>query len=311
MEEPQVDSPGDGAVGSRVQVGIVGLGRMGMTIAKRLCSLGVPVRGWNRTLHRGRELTGAGGVLVDSPADVAASVDLLLCAVSGPRDVEEVLLGPNGVYQSARPGLTVVDLSTIDPQTSSAVAAALARNGIAMLDAPLSGSVHDAERGTLGLLVGGDPAVLARVQPTLQHVGCHVYYFGSNGAGCAAKLALNLLLGAMIESLAEALAYLQANQLPTARFLEAVSTSGLSSPMFERTGKRALARDFAPRFALRHLHKDLSILAAQAERFSGEPRLASILVELVSRDVDVLGDSDYSVLIAARRPEEVNHAGAH
>jgi 3-hydroxyisobutyrate dehydrogenase-like beta-hydroxyacid dehydrogenase len=166
-----------------------------------------------------------------------------------------------------------------------------------MLDAPMSGSLYDAERGTLGLLVGGDTCVLERFRTVLENVG-RIYHFGPNGSGCSAKLALNLLLSAMTQSLAESLHLLEKMGLSRELFLSAIATSGLASPLFERVGARALAEDFRPRFSLRDLGKDLSLLQRLSQQAGVDLPLAHLLTQIVTRRAEELGDQDYSALIA-------------
>jgi 3-hydroxyisobutyrate dehydrogenase len=272
---------------------------MGLTIACRLRGLGHPVFAYNRTPERGRQLQSLGGTLLNSPADVADASKLILVCVTGPQDSAEVLLGSNGVAQTAASGLVVADLSTIDPQTSRELARQLRERGIHMLDVPVAGSIHDALRGTLGLLVGGDQTHLEQVRSTLSRVGNHIYHFGPNGSGCAAKLALNLLVAAMTKALAESLALLTAFGLDKELFLNALSTSALASPLYERTGRRALDSDFTPRFALRDLHKDISLLNKVSADLHIDLGLAQSLLPLIARHVENYGAQDYSVLIAA------------
>jgi 3-hydroxyisobutyrate dehydrogenase-like beta-hydroxyacid dehydrogenase len=278
-------------------VGFIGLGRMGSAIACRMQRLGFPVLAYNRTPGRQSQLEQLGGTIADSPAAVADRAGLILTVVTGPEDVEQVLLGPAGVCSSGRTGLVVADLSTIDPHSSRAIAERLRRLGIEMLDAPMSGSLHDAERGTLGLLVGGDACVLEQCRLVLENVG-RIYHFGPNGSGCSAKLALNLLLSAMTQSLAESFHLLEKLGLSRELFVSAVATSGLASPLFERAGARALAEDFQPRFSLRHLGKDLTLLQGLSRKAGVDLPLARLLTQIVTRRADELGDQDYSALIA-------------
>lgn len=279
-------------------VGFIGLGRMGSRVARRLCICGIPVVAFNRTPGRGAEIEHLGGTLVGSPAEVGNATRLIFTAVTGPVDVREVLLGPLGVRRSEGKDRIVVDLSTIDPTSSLEIAKELRRYGIEMLDAPMSGSVYDAERGTLGFLVGGQANVLDQVRPIMEHIGT-VYHFGPNGTGCIAKLSLNLLLASMVQSLGEAFALLGVFGVSRELILSAVATSGLSSPLFERVGTRVLAGDFEPRFILRDLWKDLSLLNRVSEEAGLDLRVARLLQRIVSGAQPQFLDMDYSALLAA------------
>jgi 3-hydroxyisobutyrate dehydrogenase len=280
-------------------IGVVGLGRLGLTVACRLSRLGGPINGYNRHGERGNPLKALGGALYESPAHLASESNIIITAVTGPRDCVEVLIGRSGVIKTGRSGTVVIDLSTIDPNTSRMVAGKLRGRGIDMLDAPVTGSLHDAERGTLGLLVGGDKKTLNRVRPILKKFASNVYHFGSNGAGCSAKLALNLLVAAMVGSLGESLALLRALNLDQQLFLKAIATSGLASPLFERAGTRALAADLTPKFALRDLYKDITLMNKLSCSEKTERQLARTLRRVLSRHLAEYGDCDYSALIAA------------
>ncbi|MCE9671358.1 NAD(P)-dependent oxidoreductase [Myxococcus stipitatus] len=274
---------------------------MGLPLGRLLCAQGVPVVAFNRTPARAELLSASGARIVSSPAEVARSVSLMLTVVTGPEDLREVLSGRAGVIGGARAGSIVVDLSTIDAVTSSELAEALRARGIEMLDAPMSGSVHDAEQGTLGLMVGGDAGVLVRARPVLSRIARHIHHFGPNGAGCTAKLALNGLVAAMAQSLAEALAFLERAGGSRALFLEALAASGLSSPLYSRVGQRALAQDFEARFALRLLHKDLGLLATSSRSLGVDLPLGDVVAKLVAARAAAHGERDYAFLVEAQR----------
>ncbi|MCI0387807.1 MAG: NAD(P)-dependent oxidoreductase [Acidobacteria bacterium] len=271
---------------------------MGSRIARRLCICGIPVVAFNRTQGRGKELENFGATFVDSPMEVGLAARIIFTAVTGPDDVREVLIGPLGVCRSQSKDLIVIDLSTIDPTSSFEIAQKLSKSGIKMLDAPMSGSVHDAERGTLGFLVGGKANVIDQVRPIMDQIGT-VYHFGPNGNGCIAKLSLNLLLASMVQSLGEAFALLDVFGISRELILSAVATSGLSSPLFERVGTRVLAGDFEPRFVLRDLQKDLSLLNKVSMEAGLDLRVAGLLRQIVSKAKPQFLDQDYSALMAA------------
>src|SRR5262245_5646537 len=280
------------------RVGFIGLGRMGSRIARRLCSRGIPVVGFNRTPHRDTEIENLGATFVGSPAEVGLSARIIFTAVTGPGDVREVLLGSHGVATSQCDQRIVIDLTTIDPASSREIAEELRKFRIEMLDSPMSGSVVDAERGTLGLLVGGQENVLDRVRTIMAHIG-NVYHIGPSGCGCIAKLSLNLILAAMVQSLGEAFVLSDSLGVSRESILSAVATSGLSSPLFERVGARVLAGDFEPRFILRDLKKDLSLLNMVSKKEGCDLRVAHLLRQIVSEVNPKFLDKDYSVLLAA------------
>jgi 3-hydroxyisobutyrate dehydrogenase-like beta-hydroxyacid dehydrogenase len=278
------------------RIGVIGLGRMGMRIAHRLSMQGMQVIGFNRNRAKAEEFKTFGGMPCTSPMEVAHNADVVITAVTGPLDVWDVVLGSSGLIQARNQRLIVIDVSTIDPKTSRDIAQHVLSSGMHMLDAPMSGSTHAAENGTLGFLVGGHAQVLECARPVLESLG-HIYYFGGNGNGCTAKLALNLLLATMVQSLGEAFKLLEACGIDISLFSRALSKSGLSSPLFERLGSRVLEKDFAPRFNVNDLKKDVFLLDDVATQHGLDLGLAqymkSILLEI---DVSELA-ADYSKLV--------------
>lgn len=283
------------------RVGVIGLGKLGSAIVCRLLqsSKAPRVSIYNRSRERAETLAKQGALPAESPAEVASQSDVVLTIVTGCQDVRSVLLGPRGVLEGAKAGLIVVDVSTINSACSISLAAELQKKSVMMLDAPVTGSLHDAREGTLGFLVGGDPGALDRVRAMLLLIGKHIFHFGPNGAGCSAKLALNFLLGAMIQSLAESMAFLQAMGLSQHLFLEAVAMSGLSSPLFERTGKRGLTGDYEARFSLKDLVKDISLFEREAGSAGLDLTLLQSLYGILKQREKEYGAMDYSSLISA------------
>jgi 3-hydroxyisobutyrate dehydrogenase-like beta-hydroxyacid dehydrogenase len=278
---------------------------MGSRIGRRLLERNNRLVCFNRSPGPAESLQARGAVVADSPAAVAAQSDVVLLALGGPSDVAAVV---GSIIEGAqRPGgrvsQVVVDLTTIDPPSSIALAKRLRTAGVEMLDAPMTGSVHAAERGTLGLMVGGPRQTLVAVAPALTSFADRIFHFGPNGSGCAAKLALNLLVAAMAQGLAESFRYLDARAVSPRLFADAISASGLSSPLYSRLAGRALGDDLRCRFAVKHLAKDLALLTAEADSFGLAARLSRELCAIVRSAADQLGELDYAALIRHERED--------
>lgn len=289
------------------QVGVVGLGAMGSRVALRLHHHGVAVTGYNRTGHRAEALVTRGVPMAASLSDLAHHSDYVLTALPGPAEVLELVLESGGLLQHMRRGAMLVDLSTVDPDTARLIARRATAMGVRPVDATMTGSTHAAEQGTLGFLVGGEQAAVEGARPLLQLIGAHVYHCGPSGAGCAAKLALNLLLAGMTQALAEAFSLLGASGVSRELFLEALATSGLSSVLFSRVGQRALSEDLEPRFALAHLNKDLGLLARLGDQLGLDLRLAAALGEIVGGAAQEFAGADYASLITAELGRSRSH----
>ncbi|MFN2169067.1 MAG: NAD(P)-dependent oxidoreductase, partial [Anaerolineae bacterium] len=147
------------------RVGFIGLGIMGRGMAHNVLKAGFPLTVWNRTRERTEVLAASGAEVAASPADLAARSDVIITCVSDTADVREVILGGNGVFHGVRPGSLVIDMSTISPEATRQIAAALTEKSVEMLDAPISGGSEGAAMGTLSIMVGGQEEALARAMP--------------------------------------------------------------------------------------------------------------------------------------------------
>ena len=179
---------------------------MGRPMALRLLAAGHQLGVYARRPEAAAALVDAGATAHPTPAAVAETCDVVITMVTGTADVEEVLLGPQGVAQGARHGSVAIDMSTVSPLGTRRVAAALAARGVHMLDAPVTGGVAGAVNGTLTIMVGGELPVLDRVKPVLACLGNNIVYMGGPGAGQTAKACNQLALLVTAEGVAEALA---------------------------------------------------------------------------------------------------------
>src|SRR6185369_8934367 len=170
------------------RVGFIGLGIMGRPQCQNLIKAGYPLTVWNRSQRGIDMVSGYGALAGRAPADVAAKSDVIITMVTDSPDVREVVLGPNGISEGARPGSTVIDMTTISPAVTREIAAELEQRGIRMLDAPVSGGEVGAIAGTLSIMVGGDEAVFNECRPILEAMGKNIVYIGPSGSGQTVKL---------------------------------------------------------------------------------------------------------------------------
>ncbi len=183
-----------------MNIGFVGLGAMGAGIVERLLQAGHNVTGWNRTAEKGAPLVAQGMRWADSPREAAAHAEIVFSIVTDARAVRAVALGPDGVISGLAPGGVFLDMSTIAPDDSRAIAAEFSQAGLTMLDAPISGSPITLMAGKASLMVGGDRAAFERVRPVLLDIGAKALYIGPSGQAVQMKLAINLVL--MVEVIA-------------------------------------------------------------------------------------------------------------
>jgi 3-hydroxyisobutyrate dehydrogenase len=247
------------------RIGYIGLGIMGRGMAHNILRAGFPVTVWNRSPERMSGLIDAGATAGSSPADVAAKSDIIFTCVSDTPDVEQVILGENGVIHGAKEGALVIDTSTISPKATREIATKLAERGISMLDAPVSGGSEGAEKGTLSIMVGGEEASFARAKPVFEAIGKTITHMGPNGSGQATKLVNQILCVANMLAASEALLLAQASGLDLTKTLQAVGGGAGGSWMLVNRGPQVAARDFRPGFTIDLQQKDLRLVLEAAD----------------------------------------------
>ena len=251
-----------------MNLAFVGLGIMGRPMALHLANGGHALRVYARRTASMQPLTEVGAVACSSPADAARGAEVVFTMVSDTPDVEQVVLGPGGVIEGAAPGAVVVDMSTISPMATRAMARALLDRGIDMLDAPVTGGDVGAINATLSIMVGGKPEVFERIRPLFELMGKNIVYIGGNGAGQVAK-GCNQITGAVtVEAIAEGLTLARKNGVDPAKVREALLGGFAHSRVLELYGARMINRDFKPGFKARLHQKDLRLVVEAAAQLN-------------------------------------------
>jgi 3-hydroxyisobutyrate dehydrogenase len=282
------------------QLGWIGVGRMGHAMVGRLLAAGQDVHVWNRTRAKAEDLTGRGATVVDKLADLAGR-DIVFTTVAADDDLLAVTLGEGGLLRQARAPEFLVDASTVSPEISDRVRVAAAGCGTTLLAAPVSGNPTVARAGKLSIAVSGPAAAFAALQPVLQLIGGSVTYVGERDLARFVKLAHNMLLGAITESLAEVTVLAQRGGVPRAAFLEFINSSVLGS-VFTRYKSPALVHlDLTPTFTTRLLRKDFELGLAQARGMGVPLPVAALTHQLVQEAVGRgHGDEDFAALLVER-----------
>lgn len=249
------------------RIGYIGLGIMGLPMARNLIDAGFELFVWNRTPGKADPLVDAGASTADSPADVAAHVEAVCINVTATEDVERVIFGDHGIV-AGNPGdtaeLIVIDHSTIDPGATRDFAARLEPYDIDLLDAPVSGGDIGARQGTLSVMVGGKRDAFDRAMPVFDAVGKTITYCGPSGAGQATKACNQVLAAAALLGVCEALALARAEGLDLDTTIEVTCGGAAHSWQLANLGPRVARRDFAPGFMIDLINKDLGIVADAA-----------------------------------------------
>ncbi len=214
-----------------MDLGFIGLGAMGQLIVRRLMAAGHSVTGWNRSRDKAESLVREGMRWADTPRAVAQGCDIVFSIVTDAKAVQAVALGPDGVAAGLRQGAIFIDMSTIAPDASRAVAAEIARAGAVMLDAPISGSPVTVTQGNASIMVGGDSAAYERVRPVLLAIGPKVTRIGANGLACQMKIAVNLLLMVEVIAFGEAIALAEQGGVGREVAVDAILKSVAAAPV--------------------------------------------------------------------------------
>ncbi|MFA9477029.1 NAD(P)-dependent oxidoreductase [Phycisphaerales bacterium AB-hyl4] len=243
------------------QVGYIGLGIMGAAMASNLAKAGFALTVWNRTRSKCKPFAKQGATVADSPADLAAKGPDVICLnVTDTADVEQVLFGDDGVVAGAKPGLIVVDHSTISPMATREFACKLAGHDITLVDAPVSGGDVGAREGTLSIMVGGPDDAVQRLQPMFEAVGKTISHLGESGTGQACKACNQIAVVCNLMGVCEAMAMAKKTGLDVSKMLEAIAGGAAGSWQLANLGPRIAKGDFDPGFMIDLVLKDLGIV---------------------------------------------------
>jgi len=245
-----------------MRIAFLGIGLMGRPMAENLVKEGYTVQAWNRTRSKAEPLAALGATLCDTASDAVAGADIV-CMILESGPVVEHVLFELGTADAMKRGALVIDMSSIPPDTARDHAARLGRRGIDHLDAPVSGGPYGAEAGTLAIMGGGEPAAFARAQDVLAVFGTATHV-GPSGCGQVAKLGSQLIVGAAIEAVSEALLLAKASGADPARVRQALSGGFADSKILQIHAKRMIGRDFMPGGHVHTHRKDLDAAVGAA-----------------------------------------------
>ena len=276
-------------------VGVVGLGAMGSRIARRLGNAGHELVVWNRDPAKAESLVAAGALAAKTPADAARRAEAVITMVADPRALVDVTEGTDGVVGGLGEGATLIQMSTVGPDSTSRLAALLPAE--TLLDSPVLGSVAEVESGTLSVFLGSAPEPVDHWLPVLSTLGT-VFHLGPVGAGTAAKLVANTTLVGVIGILGEALALAERLGLSRDAAFEVLGKTALAGQA-ERRRSAVESGEYPPRFALYLARKDADLILEAAAKKGLELRLTKAADEWLAEAENAgLGDKDYSAVLA-------------
>jgi len=281
---------------AKPSIGFIGLGIMGLPMARNLLKSGYAVCALNRSPERVAALMAEGATSAPTAAAVAAGSDVVITMLPDTPDVEAVALGHDGVAAGIRADSVFVDMSTIDPAMSRRIAAKLAVGGVSALVAPVSGGEKGAIEATLSIMVGGDELAFERVLPILQSLGKNITRVGDAGAGQIAKACNQLIVAVTIEAVAEALALASASGVDPAKVRSALLGGFAQSRILEVHGERMLNEAYTPGFKAKLHKKDMEIVIAAEKDAHLRLPAAELLRERMTELATRAPEADHSAL---------------
>jgi 3-hydroxyisobutyrate dehydrogenase len=286
---------------SKPRIGFIGLGAMGSRMAARIADAGYPLTVFNRSPGATKPFADRGVPVAGSPRDLAGKVDVVITSLFDDDSVASVLERTDGVLAGGRPGLTMIEMSTVSPDGSKRFHQLAAKAGIDYLDAPVSGSTPQAEKGELLVLVGGDRNLFERCKPVLLTMGKAAEHIGPAGAGSMAKLCINAMVAIGVQSLAEALAMGEAGGLDRSKLLDVIGQTAAVSPAQKSKFDNARSDKFPPTFALKTVAKDLRLIAEWAQSTGTRVPATEAVRAAADAAVPAHGGEDFSVLLKTAR----------
>lgn len=280
------------------QIAFVGLGIMGKPMSRNLMKAGHSLTVFDVVAASVEEIVGAGAARAQSAKEAASKAEIVITMLPDGPEVEQAVLGPDGVLEGARPGTIVADMSSISPMVSQKVGAACAEKGVEFLDAPVSGGEPKAIDGTLAIMVGGKPDIFAKVQPILQTMGSSVTLTGPVGAGNVTKLANQIMVACNIAAMGEALVLATKAGLDPEVVFNAVKGGLAGSTVLNAKAPMVISRNFKPGFRIKLHQKDLRNALLAGESLKAPLPLTSLVQQiLISLMNDGKGDLDHSGIV--------------
>lgn len=277
---------------------LLGLGLMGSGMARNLLRAGFPLAVYNRSREKGEALGREGARVATSPAEAAEGADVVVSMVADDAAARAVWLGEDGALGAMGSGAIAVESSTVTIEWVRELGREAERRGVAVLDAPVTGSRDQAAEGKLLFLVGGEKEVLARVRAVLEPMARGVMHVGPAGSGATLKLINNFLCGVQVASLAEAFAMVERAGLDREKAIDMLVAGAAGSPIVQGMAERMAAADYDPRFALELMVKDLRYAAGEAQRVGVELETAPAARRVMERGVDAgYGDRDMAAAV--------------
>ncbi|HEY1469941.1 MAG TPA: NAD(P)-dependent oxidoreductase [Candidatus Acidoferrum sp.] len=282
---------------SNTKLAFIGLGNMGSRIAGRLLASGYAVSVFDKYRSKAESLKEKGAKPLDSLAELANSVNVVLSCLTNDQAVRDVYYGPEGVLANASAGLVILEMSTVSPATSRELAKKAAELSIQVLDVAISGSTPAAEAGTLLLLAGGNPECFQAARPIFQAIASKYFHLGASGAGTTMKLVVNAILGIGMQAIAEAAALGEKAGLSRDVLLEVLAQMAVIAPAHAGKLSRVARGDYDPQFPLPLMNKDFRLILQLAEEVQALMPATSASFQINNEAMATYADQDFSIVV--------------
>jgi 3-hydroxyisobutyrate dehydrogenase len=279
------------------KLGFVGVGYMGLPIARRLLESGFTLSAFDRNRSRAEQLVPYGGAVAKSVAELSSSCDVLLSCLATDEAVLNIYQGADGAFANAQQGSLVIDLSTVDPNTSRQLWRLGSERGVHVLDVTMSGSTPVAEQGALTLFGGGDQGCFTAAESIFKVIARKYFYVGPSGSGAIMKLVVNSLLGIGMQAIAEALVLGEKAGLDRNRLLSVLAETAVVAPAHLGKLARAMKSDYSPQFPLRLMNKDFGLILNLAAAVGAHMPAARAAFEVNELQSELGKEQDFSAVI--------------
>ena len=278
---------------STTKIGWIGLGKMGIPMSGQLIKAGYPVTVYNRSTDKEDRLRAMGAGTAASPGKLIAQTDVVVIMVSDDAAIDAIFNGADGLLGANTGGKLIINMSTVSPAISEQMAHLCEQQGNSYLDAPVSGSVKQADEGTLVIMVGGDEKAFEQAKPILEKMGKLTMLVGNIGAGNKAKLVINTMLSVYSQGLAEAVLFAEQNGIKTVDLITLLNNGAMGSPYIKIKGDAIINNNYAAAFALKHIAKDLRL----AKDIGLKSPLGNVAYQTFQDAEAKLGDEDIIAVI--------------
>lgn len=276
-------------------LGFVGLGAMGSRITKRLLGKGHTVTGYD--LFPKKELVDQGMTWADSARAVCKAADTTFVMVTNTAALEGAAEGPDGLLAGLSAGKLLIDMSTVSPVASRALAVKVREKGADMIEAPVSGSVSLVEQGKLSVMVGGHRATFERAKPLLEDIGQKVTYIGENGLALSMKIATNVSIAVQMLAFAESVVLAEKAGVPRETIIEVLTNSAIASPLVQYKGPCVLKMPEQAQFNTNMMQKDMTLALEMGRELQVSLPTGAVVNELLSSArAQGLGEQDFAIL---------------